>query len=335
VYLANPADGANCPPGDVQIDANAWAGTGRTISKVEFFEGANKLGEALAAPYHLTWANVALGPHTLSAVATDNGGRVMASDLVTFTVSIPTISTTLISAGSIWKYLDDGSNQGTNWAQRSFNDAGWAFGPARLGYGGDGEATVLSYGPNANSKYLTYYFRKLFTVADDLVITNLGFRLVRDDGAVGYLNGVEVFRSNMPIGPITYTTLASTNNNGPDEQTFFPGTASAARLVSGTNVLAVEVHQSGATSSDLGFNFELYGVGYRVPPPRLGIQNLSGNVRLTWPSSATNWNLYATPELSSSSAWTQVQVIPTDANGFKSVTVGGDGPSRFYRLQKP
>ena len=39
---------------------------------------------------------------------------------------------------------------------------------------------------------------------------------MRDDGAVVYLNGTEVFRSNMPTGTITYTTLASTTVGGTD-----------------------------------------------------------------------------------------------------------------------
>ena len=47
-------------------------------------------------------------------------------------------TTTLISNGSSWKYLDDGSNQGTAWYGTGFNDASWASGNAELGYG-DGE----------------------------------------------------------------------------------------------------------------------------------------------------------------------------------------------------
>src|SRR5262249_4332059 len=161
-----------------------------------------------------------------------------------------------------------------------------------------------------------------------LVVTNLSFRLVRDDGAVGYLNGVEIFRSNMPNGPINYLTLASTNNNGPDEQTFFPGTASTAALVSGTNLLAVEMHQSGGSSTDLGFNFELIGVGYAVPPPALSIQNLGSSVRLAWPSSAVGWRLYGNADLSPSGIWTAIGTTPVDANGFKVVTLTLDSAAR-------
>src|SRR6266542_1593440 len=43
-------------------------------------------------------------------------------------------STTLIAANSTWKYLDDGSNQGTSWRQPAFNDSSWRSGAAPLGY---------------------------------------------------------------------------------------------------------------------------------------------------------------------------------------------------------
>jgi len=54
--------------------------------------------------------------------------------------------TTLIAPGATWKYLDDGSDQGTAWSGRVFADGGWASGPAELGYGDGDEATVVSFG---------------------------------------------------------------------------------------------------------------------------------------------------------------------------------------------
>ena len=85
----------------------------------------------------------------------------------------------------------------------------------------------------------------------------MSIRLLRDDGAVVYLNGTEVFRSNMPAGTITYQTAAS---GGADETTFYTTTASAALLVSGINTIAVEVHQKEPGSSDLSFSLQLTGV---------------------------------------------------------------------------
>jgi len=167
---------------------------------------------------------------------------------------------TLIAQGAAWKYLDDGSDQGTAWRGVSFDDSGWSTGNAQLGYGDGDEAKVVGYGPNANAKYVTTYFRHAFDVADASGYVTLQLRLLRDDGAVVYLNGTEVVRSNMPSGPISYTTTASANLTGADESTFVEFTASPALLVRGTNVMAVEVHQFSGTSADISFDLSLDAV---------------------------------------------------------------------------
>lgn len=166
---------------------------------------------------------------------------------------------TLVSAGSSWTYLDDGSNQGTAWRALVFDDSSWASGPAQLGYGDGDEATTLSFGSDANNKYITTYFRRVFTVTDTTTYTALSLKLLRDDGAVVYFNGNELFRSNMPAGPIEYQTLAATTVGGPDESTFFTFTINPSSLISGTNIIAVEIHQVDAASSDISFDLELIG----------------------------------------------------------------------------
>jgi hypothetical protein len=158
---------------------------------------------------------------------------------------------------STWKYLDDGSNQDTAWRAPNFNDGGWAFGPGKLGYS-DNAVTVLNYGPNAGAKYITYYFRKQFTVANVAALNDsLDLNLLRDDGAVIYINGVEVKRDNMPAGTIDYMTWAPAIVDNADETTYFPFVISKNCLVNGLNTIAVEIHQRDGTSSDLGFDMEL------------------------------------------------------------------------------
>src|SRR4051794_17512669 len=107
---------------------------------------------------------------------------------------------TLISTGAVWKYLDDGSNQGTNWTAIAFNDSGWSNGVAQLGFADGDEATIIRSNRTDNTRIATYYFRRSFDLADPTGVTNLTVRLLRDDGGVVYLNGIEVFRSNMPTG---------------------------------------------------------------------------------------------------------------------------------------
>jgi hypothetical protein len=82
---------------------------------------------------------------------------------------------------------------------------------------------------------------------------------MRDDGAVVYLNGVEVWRTNMPTGSVGFLTPASVAIGGADESTFVQTTISPSLLVTGTNVLAIELHQSGGTSSDISFDLQLIG----------------------------------------------------------------------------
>ena len=62
-----------------------------------------------------------------------------------------------------------------------------------------------------------------------------------DDGAVFYLNGQEVLRVNLPAGTVSHSTAASTNVTASTLSAVLPVASDA--LVSGTNVLAVEVHQ--------------------------------------------------------------------------------------------
>ncbi|MDB6034189.1 MAG: metallophosphoesterase, partial [Verrucomicrobiales bacterium] len=262
VALTNPVPGSVFVSGSsVGLVASATDPDG-LVAKVAFFNGTNKLGEALALPYALTWSNVAAGTWTLSAVATDDGGISRTSAPVSVTV-VAGFSTnvTLVSTGSVWKYRDTGENLGSAWTGLGFVDTNWASGPAELGYGdgveGRPEPTIVSYGPDAANKYITTYFRTYFNVADPNAFSILNFRVMRDDGVVIYINGSEVFRSNMPGGPINYLTPASAGVGGVDEYTFFPGSDSSGYLIFGTNVVAAEIHQSSGGSSDISFDFEL------------------------------------------------------------------------------
>ena len=164
---------------------------------------------------------------------------------------------TLVAQGATWRYLDDGSDQGTAWRQEGFDDSAWAAGPAQLGYGDGDEATLLSYGPDSSNKYTTTWFRKTFDVADAATLTGLTLELLRDDGAVVWLNGVEVARTNMPAGTVTSATRASSAIGGANESTFLQFTLDPATLHTGTNTLAVEIHQASATSSDISFDLRL------------------------------------------------------------------------------
>jgi hypothetical protein len=167
------------------------------------------------------------------------------------------VNSILILRESNWKYSDVGSLSGNTWRNSDFNDSSWKNGQAELGYGDDDEKTIVGFGGSSNNKHITTYFRKSFTVENSDHVIGLTLQLKCDDGAVVYLNGKEIVRFNLPIGEIGFSTTANESVGSGDESLFRTYSISPSFLVSGNNVVAVEVHQSSASSSDLSFDLEL------------------------------------------------------------------------------
>ena len=172
-----------------------------------------------------------------------------------------------IPQGAMWKYLDDGSDQGSAWYATDFVDASWAFGPAKLGYGENDIATEVDDGGDPFSRHMTTYFRNTLQIADASRISSLTLKLLRDDGAIVYLNGQEVARSNMDDGPFDYQTPAQSSVYGDAETIWHEYTVDPALLQDGPNVVAVELHQRSATSGDLSFDLELGSDDIIEPSP--------------------------------------------------------------------
>jgi hypothetical protein len=170
---------------------------------------------------------------------------------------------TMVGVGSQWQYNDTGADLGATWREPDFNDTSWPGGPAQLGFGDGDETTVI----NTNRTRITTYFRRDFTLVGTGEVTSVTLRVKRDDGVVAYLNGVEVFRNNLPSGAISFATQATTGAGGSDESAWFTTNVSPGLLVAGTNVLAAEVHQNGTNSSDLSFDLELLAT-LRPPVPK-------------------------------------------------------------------
>jgi hypothetical protein len=177
----------------------------------------------------------------------------------TTTPGNPPTGGTLVAAGATWRYLDNGSNQGTAWRAGSFNDSSWKQGPAQLGYGDGDEQTVVSYGPNASQKYLTSYYRRQFSANPASFGSTLTLNLLRDDGAVVYLNGTEVVRTNIAAGTVTSSTYSVSPVSGNAEQAYLTFSVPANLLVNGTNTIAVEIHQDYRADPDSSFDLSLTG----------------------------------------------------------------------------
>ncbi len=85
VVLTAPANGAVYLPFDT-INLSATASDADGIQKVEFYDGANKIGEDFTAPYQLAWDGAAQGPHWLTALAIDGIGNNTTSAMATINV---------------------------------------------------------------------------------------------------------------------------------------------------------------------------------------------------------------------------------------------------------
>jgi glucose/arabinose dehydrogenase/plastocyanin len=86
VSITSPTNGASfVAPASVSITADASDSNG-SVTNVSFFDGTTLLGSTNNIPYMVT-ANLAIGGHALTAVATDNDGLAATSSVVNITVS--------------------------------------------------------------------------------------------------------------------------------------------------------------------------------------------------------------------------------------------------------
>lgn len=185
---------------------------------------------------------------------------------------------------SSWDYLDQIQNEngrndgypldgsGNEWNSVAFNPVTSTIGPWVAG-NAPFQAGVVDAFPagtpavlggidaaaNGENLVTTYLFRKEFTLdASQAGISDWLLDYVFDDGAIVYINGIEVFRSaGMPAGPVTTTTLSALGDevNRTSSQVDLSGV-----LVQGSNTIAVELHQTTLDSSDAGFLLDLLPV---------------------------------------------------------------------------
>jgi hypothetical protein len=253
------------------------------ITNVDFFLDGIFLGNDSTAPFSVVWSNAVGGSHRLTATGQDDVGNTYVATPVNFGVV-----SSFIPFSSNWKYLDNGTDQGTNWITLAFDDSGWSNGLAELGYGDGDEATVVQdnatpgYNANDTDRYITTYFRRSFTVSSLAGLLSAQMAIEYDDGAVVYLNGREIFRTaNVPTNHNYLTT--TTGQAG--EDTIAVALIDPTNFVEGVNVIAAEVHQQAANSSDVSFNVQLIGV------PVI-IHNVSPEVAITTP---TNGQFFLAP----------------------------------------
>lgn len=278
VAIDSPANGAVIGSSTVVLSANA-ADTDGVIVQVDFVDGAEFLGSLTNAPFAFTNFNTTIGTHAFSAIAIDSTGLSTTSAPV-----VVTIVPSLVPSRSEWKYLDDGSEPPATWNTETFDDSGWSNGVAVLGFGDGNETTVVRRASElSGTNILAYYFRRTFHVSDPSAVSSLTVRLLRDDGGIVYLNGTEIFRNNMPAGPVTSSTLATVFA----EDSILRATrVNPQLLIAGENLIAVEIHQVNLTSSDISFDLELLP-NLAPRPPQITIASPANNTGLIGPVDVT------------------------------------------------
>lgn len=289
VALTAPANNALFIAGNSVPLAATATDPDTPVALVEFFVDGAKVAEDSVPPYAASWTATA-GYHSLTAVATDiTATRGTSAPVRVFAQAVSVTESVLVASNSVWRYHDQGIDLGAAWTNLNFAENTWSNGVAELGYGDSGtpdfrpETTVISFGPSSANKHPTYYFRQKFVLSSLADITNATLSIVRDDGARAFLNGVEVYRNNLPVGTVTYATLAPLAIANADEALFIPTNVSPAHLVVGTNILAIEIHQQSAGSSDVSFNAELRVTRLALGPaitaaPQPRIANVGENV---------------------------------------------------------
>jgi len=143
VSISAPAAGASyLAPATVSVSAVASPASGATVAKVDFFAGSTAIGSAGAAPYTVSWTNVAAGSYALTAKVTDSLGNTAASAAVNVTVTVLPAGWSTGDVGQVGLTGSAGFAAGTFTVQGSGADI-WdnadAFRYAYLPWTGDGQ----------------------------------------------------------------------------------------------------------------------------------------------------------------------------------------------------
>ena len=257
----------------------------------------------------------------------DDAGTVTTQAL-TFRV-VPTYTVLFgIDDTKMWRYENSGTDLGTSWREKNFDDSLWAEGPALLAAetGNTPEpirTQLVRTGVDGITQIMTDYSRTHFNFTGDPATARLRIRHVVDDAVAVYLNGAEVHRFGFPEGaPIVNATPGSDHENRYEGPFDIP----VASLVQGDNVIAAEVHQTGPTSSDSVFGLELQLVTSPAPPAEARFTSVSrtgADLRIEWNGGGT---LESTDQLGGT--WAPV------ANAGSPYTTPISGSARFFRVRQ-
>ncbi|WP_167616746.1 CotH kinase family protein [Maribellus sediminis] len=153
---------------------------------------------------------------------------------------------------TIFQYaLSNNGAPNSNWRNVDFDATGWSEGKGGIGYADNDDNTIIE---QTNALFL----RRTFSIHDKAEIQTALLSIDYDDAFVAYLNGQEIARSaGLSAGFPAFDEISTVNHEariyqgGNYESYLIDKSKLNELLLTGTNVLAVEIHNSSVNSSDM------------------------------------------------------------------------------------
>ena len=170
------------------------------------------------------------------------------------------------------------------WTLEDFDASDWEVAPSGFGYGDrlDIIGTVLD---DMEESYVSVYLRHTFEIENLAGINSMAFNMDYDDSFVAYINGVEVARRNLEGSPPPFNELAGTNHESTGAFESIP-LLDIDSLEEGENILAIQVHNTTWSSSDLHLRIEVIANpddGLECPSGMACSQDgITGEIMLNW-----------------------------------------------------
>lgn len=216
-----------------------------------------------------------------------------------------TLREKVVASGDAWDFRVDGIDPGATWNTTGFTiDADWnkatdgtplGASPTLIGYGESAGVLATDLVQPAAPRAAASYFRKQFDLADPNNIVLLDLFMKIDDGAVVYVNGIEVARYNMDLAAsVGNSTFAAANESSERDWKHIPVNCEDLPLLNTGNVLAVSIHQENDGSSDIRLDAELFawnaspdgGTTPAIPQNLTVVNPLQKSLELAWDAQA-------------------------------------------------
>jgi hypothetical protein len=163
---------------------------------------------------------------------------------------IPLYWNTIITQGDTGKYLVPDTIIHESWTLAEFNDTTWTDGPSGFGYGDGDDNTIIE---DAGSVFVRYRFDVENLQDYQAILLHVDY----DDAFVAYINGQEIARGNISVeGMPAFDAYA---DNPDHEASLYQGGQPESfqlndidgLVIEKNNLIAFQVHNADATSSDL------------------------------------------------------------------------------------